>query len=173
MAQLSLNNLILHDEADYEGIRKNIYKILKEKGCSNERIPLIAQKVKEIYMLADIARRNRVNGNYSLEEETYKKMEKIADEIDDDICQKKYSKFEIKWWKYWRQNKFLRATIQLLRYNLLQLGPQHPIGAVKNTYYLINAGICHNNKDWKKALKHMEKAWETFILSKDEMPFVF
>ena len=173
ISQLILNNLILHDDADYEGLRKNTFQLLVEEGYDSELASDISGRVKQIYLMADEANNHHRNGDEIQEGILYNTMKKSANDINDRMGHRRYSRIEIDWWKSWRHRKYSKTGFLLFRYNLLMMGIKHPIAVLENTYYLLMAGKCHNEKDWNKALLFIEKMWENISSYSDKLPLIF
>lgn len=167
LGQLQAQIYWLHDAEEFTKLATAATNIYRKLGYSQEQSETAGQLISEAYQLADDADLAYKSGNYDMEMQFYYEIKDKLTEVELTLnYQNSVALYQMQWWRYFRHKQHLQIILNLFLQHLNSLGLIHFFSAIKLTYFLMEIGRVHKQRDLETTQKNSIKYWKELLKMK-------
>ena len=150
----------LHDTEKFPELALAAATIYQQLGYSQEQSKIAGKLISEAYQLADDAELAYQGDNYAQEMQYYHQVKDKLVGVEK-ILNYQYSIaiYQMKWWLYFRHQQKLQVILNLFLQHFKSVGSLNLLTAIKLTYYLMEIGRVHKQRDIETTRKNARKYW--------------
>ena len=154
----------LHDAEDFDELAATVSKIYKSLGHKKERADIAGHLIGEAYQLADHAELASQAGSVLEEIQFYTQAKEKLILAETSLgFTTSIAEHQMKWWMYFRHKKMFLVILHLFLQHLKPLPRTNFLTALRLTYYLLQAGIGHNRRDFEMMKESGTKYWTLLL----------
>ncbi|XWK89064.1 MAG: hypothetical protein U7127_03055 [Phormidium sp.] len=157
----------LHDALEFTELATAAANIYTKLGYSQQQSATAGQLISEAYQLADDADRAYQTADYEQEMQFYHEAKDKLIQVEHTLnYQNSIAIHQMKWWRHFRHKQKLQIIIHLFLQHLKAVGFVHLFTAIKLTYFLMEIGRVHKQRDQETTKRNAIKYWEELLKTK-------
>lgn len=157
----------LHDAEKFAELATAAASIYLKLGYSQQQSATAGKLISEAYQLADDADDADQAGDCEREMEFYYQVKDKLTEVEHTLnYQNRIAIHQMQWWRYFRHKQKLQIIINLFLQHLKAVGVIHLFTALKLTYFLMEIGRVHKQRDWETTKHNAIRYWAELLKTK-------
>ncbi|OKH39755.1 hypothetical protein NIES2119_05775 [[Phormidium ambiguum] IAM M-71] len=154
----------LHDAEKFTELATAAANIYTKLGYSQQQSVTAGKLISEAYQLADDADRAYQAGDYEQEMQFYYQVKDKLAEVETTLnYQNSIAIHQMQWWRHFRHKQKLQIILHLFLQHLKAVGFIHLFTAIKLTYFLMEIGRVHKQRDLETTKQNAIKYWEELL----------
>lgn len=154
----------LHDAEKFTELATAAANIYTKLGYSQQQSATAGKLISEAYQLADDADRAYKAGDCDREMQFYYQVKDKLAEVETTLnYQNSIAIHQMQWWRYFRHKQKLQIILHLFLQHLKAVGFVHLFTAIKLTYFLMEIGRVHKQRDLETTKHNAIKYWEELL----------
>ncbi|MGB8686523.1 MAG: hypothetical protein WCD53_04195 [Microcoleus sp.] len=159
----------LHDAEEFTELATAAATIYIKLGYSQPQSEIAGKLISEAYQLADDADLAYTAGDYNREMQFYYEVKDKLTQVEITLnYQNSIAIHQMQWWRYFRHKQKLEIIRHLFLQQLKALGFVHFLTAIKLTYFLMEIGRVHKQRDIETTQHNAIKYWEELLKTKPQ-----
>lgn len=159
----------LHDAEKFTELATAAANIYTKLGYSQQQSAIAGKLISEAYQLADDADRAYQTGDYDKETQFYHEAKDKLIKVENTLnYQNSIAVHQMQWWRNFRHKQKFKIIIHLFLQHLKAVGVVHFFTAIKLTYFLMEIGRVHKQRDLETTKHNAIKYWEEILKSKPQ-----
>lgn len=157
----------LHDAEKFTELALAAANIYQKLGYSEKQAETAGKLISEAYQLADDADVAYQAGNYNREMQFYDEAKYKLIEVETTLgYQTSIAKHQIQWWLHFRHKQKLQIIRHIFLQHLKAVGWINLVTAIKLTYFLMEIGRVHKERDLEITKDNAIQYWEELLKTK-------
>ncbi|HEY9598233.1 MAG TPA: hypothetical protein V6D33_11245 [Cyanophyceae cyanobacterium] len=157
----------LHDAENFTELALAAAKIYKKLGYNEKQAETAGQLISEAYQLADEADLADQAGNPNQEMQFYEEAKNKLTEVETTLgYQISIARHQMKWWLHFRHKQKLQILRHLFLQHLKAVGWSNLVTAIKLTYFLMEIGRVHKQRDLETTKHNAIQYWQELLKTK-------
>lgn len=159
----------LHDAEEFTELANAAATIYIKLGYSQQQSEIAGKLISEAYQLADDADLAYKAGDSNREMQFYYKVKDKLTEVEITLnYQNSIAIHQMQWWRNFRHKHKLEIIRHLFLQQLKAVGVVHFLTAIKLTYFLMEIGRVHKQRDIETTKYNAIKYWEELLKTKPQ-----
>ncbi|MEY3869215.1 MAG: hypothetical protein ACRCT1_07340 [Microcoleaceae cyanobacterium] len=157
----------LHDAEEFTELARAAATIYIKLGYSQQQSQIAGKLISEAYQLSDDADLAYKGGDYHREMQFYDQVKDKLSEVEVTLnYQNSIAIHQMQWWRYFRHKQKLEIIRHLFLQQLKAVGIFRVLTAIKLTYFLMEIGRVHKQRDIETTQHNAIKYWEELLKTK-------
>jgi hypothetical protein len=157
----------LHDAEKFTELALAAANIYKKLGYSEKQAETAGKLISKAYQLADDADLAYQAGNRNKEMQFYAQAKDKLTEVEAILgYQTSIAKHQIQWWLHFRHKQKLQILLHLFLQHLKAVGLVNLVTAIKLTYFLMEMGRVHKQRDLETTKYNAIQYWRELLNTK-------
>jgi len=150
----------LHDAEKFDELAQTVAKLYINLGYEQKQAEIAGSLISNAYQLSDEAELARKAGFIDKEIQFYNKVKDIFIQVESTLgLRTSIAEYQMKWWIYFRHRKCVKTLVNLFFQHFKPLGLVNLLTAIQLTYYMLQIGNAHNQRDITSSNKNTTKYW--------------
>lgn len=159
----------LHDALEFTELATAAANIYTKLGYSQQQSATAGKLISEAYQLADDADRAYQAGDYDREIQFYYEAKDKLIQVENTLnYPNSIALHQMQWWRQFRHKQKLQIILHLFLQHLKAVGFVHLLTAIKLTYFLMEIGRVHKQRDLETTKRNAIKYWEEILKTKPQ-----
>ncbi|HBB35938.1 MAG TPA: hypothetical protein DDZ80_02435 [Cyanobacteria bacterium UBA8803] len=159
----------LHDAEKFTELALAAASIYKNLGYKEKPAETAGQLISEAYQLCDKADLAEQIGNYNQEIQFYEEVKNKLTEVETVLgYQISIARHQMQWWLHFRHQQKLQILRHLFLQHLKAVGWSNLITALKLTYFLMEIGRVHKQRDLETTRHNAIQYWQELLKTKPQ-----
>ncbi|HEY9848608.1 MAG TPA: hypothetical protein V6D28_04055 [Leptolyngbyaceae cyanobacterium] len=157
----------LHDAEEFIELATAAANIYLKLGYSQQQSATAGKLIGEAYQLADDANLAYKAGDFDREMQFYYKVKDKLVQVENTLnYQNSIAIHQMQWWRYFRHKQKVQIMLHLFLQNLKAIGFIRFLTAIKLTYFLMEIGRVHKQRDLETTKHNAIKYWSELLKTK-------
>jgi hypothetical protein len=159
----------LHDAEEFTELATAAATIYIKLGYNKQQSEIAGKLISEAYQLADDADLAYHAGDYHREMQFYDEVKDKLTEVEITLnYQNSIAIHQMQWWQNFRHKNKFKIILNLFLQHLKAVGYVHFLTAIKLTYFLMEIGRVHKQRDRETTKHNAIKYWEELLKTKPQ-----
>ncbi|MBD2130102.1 hypothetical protein NDI39_31340 [Microcoleus sp. ZQ-A2] len=157
----------LHDAEKFPELAEKAANIYKKLGYSEKQAETAGRLISEAYQLADEADEAYQAGDPNREMQFYDEVKNKLTEVETTLgYQIRIALHQMQWWRHFRHKQKRQILLHLFLQHFKAVGLINLVTAVKLTYFLMEIGRVHKQRDLETTKHNARKYWQELLKTK-------
>lgn len=164
----------LHDAEKFTELALAAASIYKKLGYSEKQAETAGKLISEAYQLADDADLAYKSDDRNREMQFYDRAKDKLTEVETTLgYQTSIARHQIQWWLHFRHKQKLQILLHLFLQHFKAVGLINLVTAIKLTYYLMEIGRVHKERNLEITRNNAIQYWEELLKTKPlQYPYI-
>lgn len=164
LGQLQTQVYWLHDAEEFNQLAETVAKLYNNLGYEQKQAEIAGDLISKAYKLADEAELARKSGFLDLEIQFYNQAKEKFLQVENTLgLRKSIAEYQINWWMYFRHRNYIKIMLNVFLQHFKLLGFINVFTALQLTYYILQIGNAHNQRNIELSNKNTTQYWILFL----------